>query len=91
MKLSAHGVRLAGSRLSVGEAGGHTALEDVLNERTRGVSEKTNIGTQQKYTTKVNECVYKNIQESSTLHISINILVGNKISSFIDAYKFFYI
>ncbi len=53
MKLSAHGVRLAGSRLSVREAGGHTALKDVLNERTRGVSEKTNIVTQQKYTTKV--------------------------------------
>ena len=49
VELSTHGVRLSGSRLSVSEAGGHAAFEDVLDERPGGVSGKRNGMTQQKY------------------------------------------
>ena len=40
VEFSTHGVRLSGSRLAVREAGGHSTLEDVLDEGSRGISGK---------------------------------------------------
>lgn len=39
VELSTHGVRLSGTGLTVGEAGSHAALEDVLDQRPSRVPE----------------------------------------------------